>query len=447
MVFPARTMVVGLGAVALAVSACAPAATSVEFRTVAPSDDSRATVIAQPSGAKRVDPAQKIVVTANGGQLADVTVMGPKGPMKGKISDDGTVWTAKKNNLDFGATYTVSATAVDSRGVPTTQTDQFRTVEPKDFFNGSVQPGEGTTVGVGMPITVVFDHEVKNKEEVERALVVRTPTPLVGAWSWNSGSEVQFRPKKYWPGNIDVTVDLNLKGVQGDKGVYGDQNTSTTFRVGTSMVIKVDADAHQAKVVRDGEKVRTIPVTTGKDGFETRSGTKLIVSKERTRIMDAATGGTDPNDPEYYRLEVEYAMRITYSGEFLHAAPWSVGSQGYANVSHGCVGMSTDNAAWLYGLAKVGDVVEVTGTSNEQNLGNGITVWSETWDEWLEGSKNGPVETVGPEAIAPEPSSTDTAAPDGTTPGLAPEATAPSTPIDAPSASPSVGTQQTAYRR
>ncbi len=408
MAVPARRLALALGAVAVVVSACGPAA-SMEFDTVQPSAESSATIAALPAGTKKVDPSQRIIVTANDGQLADVVVTGPKGPIKGELSADGTVWTAKRPTLAFGATYTVQATAIDPRGVPTTHTDEFSTLEPKDFFTGVVQPGEGTTVGVGMPITVNFDREIKNKEEVERALVVYTPTPLEGAWSWNGPTSVEFRPKEYWPGNIDVTVDLDLKGIQGSKGVYGIGNKSTTFHIGPSMVTKVNAQTHQAKVFRDGEKVRTIPVTTGKLGFETRSGVKVIVSKERTRTMDAATGGTEASDPEYYRIEVEYAMRVTYTGEFVHAAPWSVGSQGYANVSHGCIGMSTSNALWLYDLTTVGDVVEVTGTSNPQNLGNGITVWNETWDEWLAKSKTGTVTT----SVAAPPVTT---VPDATTP-------------------------------
>ena len=412
MLLGARRLALGLGATALAVSACAPAA-SLQFDTVEPSTESRATIAAQPSGAKKIDPAQRIVVTASDGQLAEVSVMGPKGPVKGDLSADGTVWTAKRPTLAFGSTYTVEATAIDPRGVATNHTDEFRTLEPKDFFSGRVAPGEGAIVGVGMPITVTFDREIKNKDEVERALVVYTPTPLEGAWSWNGPDTVEFRPKDYWPGNIDVTVDLNLKGVQGSKGVYGQGNRSTTFSIGPSMITKVDAQTHQAKVFRDGEKIRTIPVTTGKTGFETRSGVKVIVSKERTRVMDAATGGTEESDPEYYRIEVEYAMRVTYTGEFVHAAPWSVGSQGYANVSHGCIGMSTSNAQWLYDQTNVGDVVEVTGTSNPQNLGNGITVWNETWDEWLAGSKNGTVTTVAAGSPIPDPGTVTI--PDGTT--------------------------------
>ena len=397
---PVRRLAVGLGVVALAVTACGPSAT-VEFRTVVPSGESRATIVAQPSGEKKVQPAQRITVTATDGQLAEVTVLGPKGPLKGAISPDGTTWTAQRSNLAFGTTYTVTATAIDQRGVSTTRTDAFRTVEPKDFVEASVLPSDGTTVGVGMPITVTFDRPVKNKEEVERALVVSTPTPIEGAWSWTGDTVVRFRPKEYWPGDIDVTIATNLKGVKTSKGIFGDKNESTTFHIAPSMVIKVNAESHQAKVFQNGEKVRTIPVTTGKAGFETRSGNLIILTKEPTRIMDAATGGTDPNDPEYYRIEVQYAMRITYSGEFLHAAPWSVGSQGFANVSHGCIGMSTTNAQWLFENATIGDPVEVTGTSNPQNLGNGVTVWTTTWEEWLVDSATGPVLTTVQGAATP----------------------------------------------
>jgi lipoprotein-anchoring transpeptidase ErfK/SrfK len=441
--FPTRRLVFGLGGMALAVSACSPTiAADVDFRTVAPSQQSRASIDAQPAGTKKVDPDKRIVVVANGGQLAAVKVLGPKGPMRGQLSSDGTVWTARKSNLDFGATYTVQATAVDARGVVTTHTDQFRTKEPKALISGTVVPLDGETVGAGTPITVTFDHPVKNKADVERALVVHTPKPLMGAWSWNSPTEVEFRPKKYWPGNIDVTVDLNLKGVQAARGVYGEDNRSTAFKVGPQMVTKVNAQSHSAKVYRNGKKVRTIPITTGKAGFDTRSGTVLIVSKERTRIMDAATGGTAKTDPEYYRLEVEYAMRITYSGEFLHAAPWSVGSQGYANVSHGCVGMSTTNAQWLYDNSRVGDVVEITGTPLAQNLGNGITVWTETWDEWLAESKAGPVMTVLLEPIAPVAPSVPGTAPGGPTPDVAsPDTASPDTATGS-----SAAAQQTTYR-
>jgi lipoprotein-anchoring transpeptidase ErfK/SrfK len=356
---------------------------------------SAASITARPSGGAPVKPGEPIIVTAIDGHLADVDVIGPKGPLPGIMSDDGTRWQADVRSLRYNSTYRVEARAIDARGVETTSTNEFSTVSPSKFFTGEVvSPAPGSTVGVGMPLVVSFNRPIKNRADVERALIVRTPTSFEGAWSWRDGTTVEFRPKSYWPGNIPVEVIANFQGLESSKDVYGKGGLESSFNIGPSMVTKVDAATHEAQVLRDGAVIRTIPITTGKLGFETRSGTKVIVSKERTRIMDAATGGTDRSDPEYYRLTVEYAMRVTYSGEFVHAAPWSVGSQGRANVSHGCIGMSTSNAQWLYDQTLVGDVVEVTGTSNVQDLGNGITVWNESWPQWLARSATGSVSTV-----------------------------------------------------
>ena len=146
------------------------------------------------------------------------------------------------------------------------------------------------------------------------------------------------------------------------------------------MVSKVDMNTHQMRVFRNGKLIRTIPITTGEQPkFTTRSGTKVIVEKFRHKRMNSETIGIDPDSADGYDLDdVEYAMRVTYSGEFIHAAPWSVGSQGNANVSHGCTGMSTANAGWLYNNTKVGDVVEYTGTSKRMTLTNGFGDWNET---------------------------------------------------------------------
>lgn len=426
---------------------------SVTLETAVGESVSAASITARPSGTTPVKPGEPIIVTAVGGHLADVDVLGPKGPLPGTLSDDGTRWQADVRSLRYNSTYRVQATAIDARGVETTSTNEFSTIAPSKFFTGEVvSPAAGSTVGVGMPVVVSFDRPIKNRADVERALIVRTPTAIEGAWAWRDGTTVEFRPKSYWPGNIPVEVVANFQGLESSGDIYGKGGLESSFKIGPSMVTKVDAATHEAQVLRDGAVIRTIPITTGKQGFETRSGTKVIVSKERTRIMDAATGGTDRGDPEYYRLTVEYAMRVTYSGEFVHAAPWSVGSQGRANVSHGCIGMSTSNAQWLYDQTLVGDVVEVTGTSSAQNLGNGITVWNESWPQWLARSATGSVSTVatgdkGPVAgegstspMGPMPTPSPSTAPGGSTgsiiPGV-PEFSVPSTSAPA-SASPSL---------
>jgi lipoprotein-anchoring transpeptidase ErfK/SrfK len=378
-------------------------APTLELTTATIPTTSSATISAEISGPVQL--GEPLSIRADGGRLAEVTVTGPKGPVAGEMSPDGRSWLAGPNALAYSTSYQVRATAVDHRGVPTETVTNFRTIEPRELFSARVSPQRGEVVGVGTPITVTFDESVRDRAAVERALVVRTPTPLEGAWAWKSPTTVVFRPAEYWPSNTPVQVDLNLMGVRAKRGVFGKSDISTSFTTGVSMVTKVDAVKHTATVYRDGQKIRTIPVTTGKPGFETRSGVLIITTKEPTRVMDAATGGTDRGDPEYYRIEVHHAMRITSSGEFLHGAPWSVGSQGRANVSHGCVGMSASNAQWLFDMSTLGDVVEITGTGVPQNLGNGVTVWTESWSQWLANSATGPVwTTADSELVAEAPS-------------------------------------------
>ncbi|HET7690635.1 MAG TPA: L,D-transpeptidase, partial [Nocardioidaceae bacterium] len=207
------------------------------------------------------------------------------------------------------------------------------------------------------------------------------------AWRWISDHEVHWRPKKYWQPGTHVTVHADINSIPAGNGIYGQLSRESSFRVGDAVIMKVDVANHVMRVEKNGELLRSIPISAGKPGFTTRSGVKVIIEKFREKRMDAATTGISEGDPEYYNIEdVEYAQRVTYSGEFLHAAPWSVGSQGSANVSHGCVGMSTENAAWLYGLTKRGDVVDVTGTDRQMTLENGYGDWNLSFAEYREGS-------------------------------------------------------------
>jgi len=362
-------------------------------------------IAANPEAGTGVDPDTQVVVEAELGRLTQVSVLGPEGEVPGILSEDGSRWTATETTLDYSASYTISAQAADARGRVDTMNSSFSTLEPEKFFTAQVSPNAGEVVGVGEPIVVNFNKKVKNKAEVEAALVVRTSQPVLGAWAWRDNRTVEFRPKALWPGDMDVQVDLNLTGVQAKPGVFGKTNTSDSFSFRPSMVSVVDANTHTMNVYKAGELIRTIPVTTGKPGVETRSGTKVLITKERSRIMDAATGGTTLESPDYYRVNAEYAMRMTYSGEFVHAAPWSTGSQGSANVSHGCVGMSTANGEWWWNQNEIGDVVVVENTPIIQgDDGNGLTVWNAPWDEWLAKSLTGPQFT---QPITPDPAAQD----------------------------------------
>jgi len=248
----------------------------------------------------------------------------------------------------------------------------------------SFVPLQGQTVGVGMPVIIRFDVPVTDKASIQKHLKVVSQPAQVGAFHWISDSEVHWRPRTYWQPGSKVSVRADIGGVPAGNGIYGQKDRAMSFTVGDSMVSKVDMNTHQMRVFRNGKLVRTIPITTGEQPkFTTRSGTKVIIEKFRHKRMNSETIGINPDSADGYDLDdVEYAMRVTYSGEFVHAAPWSVGSQGNANVSHGCTGMSTANAQWLYENSKVGDVVQYTGTSKQMDLTNGFGDWNASFQDY-----------------------------------------------------------------
>jgi lipoprotein-anchoring transpeptidase ErfK/SrfK len=374
---------------ALGLSGCSLGQLGIHAGSV--SRGSSATITISPTATgKPVAPSSPVVVKVAGGRLTDVVVAGPSGDLAGTLSVDGHTWTSDGSLLDYGTAYSVSAKAVDRVGLATDLTQTIHTVAPSKFLGVYVSPSDGATVGVGMPITINTDHRLKStttKAMLEKNLAVTVDgAPAGGSWRWVTDKVLEYRPQSYWPGHATIAITTAIKGVRFDSSLWGEKNSTVTFHTGASMISYVNMITDQLRVTRDGATIRTIPITTGKAGFETRSGVKVIVSKERTRLMDASTGGTLKNDPEYYRLTVEYAMRLTYSGEFLHAAPWSVAHQGHSNVSHGCTGMSTSNARWLYENSEPGDVVVYTGTSRQMEVGNGIGVWNMSWAHWQQHS-------------------------------------------------------------
>ncbi len=375
---------------ALALTGCSTGQLSVHAGADETTSVAQISLEPTPSTDQPVAPSLPFTLAAAQGRLTNVVVQGPNGPIPGEISADGTSWKAPAGQLDYASDYSVKASAVDRSGLPMTYTTSFATVKPSEFLTADVFPSQDSVYGVGMPITVTVNHRLKTDKT--RAAFEKTLDILVdgtaadGAWNWINDNTVMFRPKDFWPGNATITVGSNAKGVQITKGLWGQDDTKVTFRTGDANISYVDMKTHQLRFTRNGQTIRVIPITTGKPGFDTRSGVKVIENKERTRLMDASTGGTNKTDPEYYRLTVEYAMRLTDSGEFLHAAPWSVGAQGHANVSHGCTGMSIGNAAWLYHNSKIGDVVVYTGSNRPMEGFNGIGMWNISLHRWAEGS-------------------------------------------------------------
>lgn len=333
----------------------------------------------------RVD--TRLTAVAKGGTLKQVSVASSAGTITGTVN--GSTWTADQL-LEPGATYRVRTLADSEDGTPVRTLTRFRTqaltLDQQTY--ASIAPLDGETVGVGMPVIVTFDVPVTDRASMEKHMTVTSTPAQAGSWHWLSDTEVHWRPRTYWKAGTDVHVAVDVNSVPAGGGIYGQEDREVDFQVGDAHIYKVDAQTHQMKVFSNGKLVRTIPITTGKPGFTTRSGVKVIIEKFASKRMNSETVGITGS--EAYDLDnVQWAMRLTYSGEFIHAAPWSVGSQGYANVSHGCTGMSTDNAKWLYDLSRRGDVVETTGTDRPMTLDNGYGDWNESFAAYQKASALG----------------------------------------------------------
>jgi lipoprotein-anchoring transpeptidase ErfK/SrfK len=365
-------------------------------------------------GSADVAPAAPLEITVTGGTLDQVTVVDGDGQgVDGSLApaDDGDasasaspssaspssagpsgtteVWTPD-DPLAYGTTYTLTATAFNSAHRAAKATSTFTTVTPDSQTVPSIGPLDGTTVGVGMPIRVFFDKPVADDQraEVEKHLKVTSSKPTDGVWNWMSASEVHFRPSTYWPADTDVTLDADLYGVDLGNGVWGEKNREISFHVGAKHVSIADAAAHTLTVYDGDQLIHTFPMSAGSNANPTRNGDHVVLQAYRRIVMDSSTFGLAVDAPGGYRANVEYAVRISNNGEFVHAAPWSVAQQGHSNVSHGCINLSTANAAWFYGWAVAGDIVTVKNSIGPtlSSVDGDIYDWAIPWDQWQAGS-------------------------------------------------------------
>ncbi|KUJ54517.1 hypothetical protein ACZ90_66040 [Streptomyces albus subsp. albus] len=336
----------------------------------------------------RVDPDKPLQVTAkgHGSRITDVTATDAAGRyVRGELSADGTRWRSTVP-LAAGAHYTLRVSTENGSGRPGRRTIDFDTATADRRLRVTFGPDAGT-YGVGQPVTAALSAPVKDpagRAVVERALKVRSRPAVAGMWHWVDDRTLHYRPRAYWPAHAVIDVHSTLDGVKVGSRLYGGPAKPLRLRTADRVEAVTDAAAHQMTVFRDGRQIRTIPVTTGRPGFDTRNGVKVILAKESFVRMTSASIGA----PDYYDLPVYWATRVTWSGEYVHAAPWSVGAQGAANVSHGCTGMSTENAHWLFDHVRVGDLVKVVNSGGDTMtpFDNGFGDWNMSWADWAKGS-------------------------------------------------------------
>ena len=367
-------------------SSAAPSSPRASSTATATHEATPAVLTVSPADqATNVPPDSPVTVSASSGTLNGVTLVDTHGDkVSGKASPDGS-W-ASSQLLHPATAYTLSIAATGPDGSPTSVSSTFTTLKPKVIATYSVTP-DGSVVGVGMPVIVQFDSAVTTRArraEVEKRVKVVTVPTQPGAWGWLDDRQLMWRPEHYWISGTKVSVSTPLHGVQTGDGKWVTADAATTFTVGPSMVSIVDMRRHRLTVRRNGVVIRSFPVSTGKPGplTETRSGIKVIINRNSTIVMDSATVGIPKGNPNYYKITTQWNLRLTWTGEFIHSAPWSVNSQGTQNVSHGCTNMAPNDAEWMFNNSRVGDVVAFTGGDRVFKPREGYGVWVYSYASW-----------------------------------------------------------------
>jgi len=396
-----------------------------------------------------VDPDAPVTVTLNGrGSLTDVTLKDDAGHrVAGRLDPSTRVWHSTQ--VLRAATHYIAEIRTDPRTAPTSPTaadtpvpqghDTFHRTEfttsrahnglltvtlgpegggtrstqepagvgprstrstqepppadsPRSLHDPTAPDNPRNTYGVGQIITAHLSHPVppESRALLESHLrVTATPAAAPGAWHWVNPTTLHYRPRTYWPAHADIRVTADdLAGLRLTDHLRVAPVRPLSFSTGARVEAVIDASAHRMSVLRDGMTLRVIPVTTGKEGYRTRAGVKVVLDKQPVLRMRSTTIGIPSDTDEAYDLAVHHAIRLTRSGEYLHAAPWATSSFGRRDVSHGCVGMSEKDAAWLFRILGEGDLTRTVHTRGQEMppFENGVGDWNMPWHEWVKGS-------------------------------------------------------------
>jgi lipoprotein-anchoring transpeptidase ErfK/SrfK len=336
--------------------------------------------------AKDVPASTEIAFTAEKAQETTVELKDPAGEVvEGTLAADGKSWLPSAA-LKYGTTYTATVSATGSDGKAATATHTFTTMaKPANQVRVTSFLGDNQVVGVGMPLIVKFGRAIPEdyRDDVQRRMTVRSEPAQEGIWHWASPTEIRYRPKEFWQAGSTVQYRVQAGGLPMGDGWYGRADLTVDIKIGAATVMTVDNKTKRMTVTRDGKVIRTIPVSLGKKSTPSSSGTMVVIEKLKETVFDTF----DELGPEDgYRTDIDFAQRLTWGGEFIHAAPWSEGQQGRVNVSHGCVNVSMKEGEWLFKQTRIGDPITVKGTERKLQNGNGWTDWNMSWEEYVKGS-------------------------------------------------------------
>lgn len=319
-----------------------------------------------------------ITIKVTEGTLGDVKVTGEDGKVVGgEGTKDLLSWTSSEP-LGYGKTYTYAVTATGTDGKPAQLAGSFSTISPAKQIRATLNPADDAQVGVAMPISVKFASPVKDRAAVEKALSVKTDKDVEGAWGWLSSTQVDYRPKEYWPANITVHVEAKLYGVDLGGGAYGKADVTTKFKIGRNQVVKVHTPDHQMVVYRGGSEHKSYPCSNGLDSVTDRNtpnGTYIVMTREPTARFDNARYG-------YTNVNKKWACRISNHGEYIHENQDNAAAIGKTNNSHGCVNLLEADAKEFFDSALIGDPVEITGSNLGGPINSDVKDWLYDWKTW-----------------------------------------------------------------
>lgn len=378
---------------ALAAAGCsATAAAPVAAKAKAAAAKASLTILPA-DGSRQVRPGTGVTVRATNGHVQKVLVTATGAtsrPVAGGLSGGGAVWHTDSPLLP-SQSYTVVATAVSAGGQRVTTSSSFRTLTPHKTLQVSLLESSHQSYGIGMPIVLTFNGRVTNRAAVERQLTVTTSKPVVGAWywdrTWDGQTTVAFRPRKYWTPGTRVSLTGHLAGIEVTKGVYLTHDVHVAFKIGPSLIVKVSTRTHYMDIYYKSRHFGHWAISTGRPGDDTPNGRYLTIEKANPTFMKGPG----------YALWVYWAVRFTWSGDYIHSAPWSVWAQGSTNVSHGCVNTSPAHAETYYKMELPGDPVIVSGSPRAPTWDNGWTEWFLPFSRYVDGSALQQAVVAGPD--------------------------------------------------
>lgn len=226
----------------------------------------------------------------------------------------------------------------------------------------SVYPAADETVGVAQPVMIRFDRPVADRARAEASVAIRSAPAVDGKFYWVGEDELRWRPHEFWPANTSVIVSAGGR--------------EQSFRTGDAIVSTYDDATHLVTVTRGGQVVRTMRASAGRAAYPTHNGVYYNGWRAREVRMDSSTWGLS-RTAGGYDTTVADGVRLSYDGIFVHSAPWSIADQGERNVTHGCINLSPEDAAWYYDNTRNGDpFIVVNGPGRQFGAFDGQGDWN-----------------------------------------------------------------------